>query len=146
MCHTLGMETEVDRSAADRAALIVIIVRLQATVLEQQRRIAELPLFPQRGDQAEHFDAEALLAQDHAVQLGWGQTATPTPGADPLTGVCKGFSGRRMVCDLQVGLGLRPGFRQTRLQRRPLSSKRLSQSMPWRITLTVRGGRLPGSR
>ena len=106
------METEVDRSAADRAALIVIIVRLQATVLEQQRRIAELALFPQRGDQAEHVDAEALLAQDHAVQLGWGQTATPTPGADPLTGVCKGFSGRRMVCDLQVGLGLRPGFRQ----------------------------------
>ena len=41
------------------------------------------PLFPQRGDQAEHVDAQALLAQDHAVQLGWGQTATPTPGVDP---------------------------------------------------------------
>ena len=41
------------------------------------------PLFPQRGDQAEQVDAAALLAQDHAVQLGWGQTATPTPGADP---------------------------------------------------------------
>ena len=26
------------------------------------------PLFPQRGDQAEQVDAEALLAQDHAVQ------------------------------------------------------------------------------
>ena len=36
------METEVDRSTADRAALIAIIVRLQATVLELQRRIAEL--------------------------------------------------------------------------------------------------------
>ena len=35
------METEVDRSTADRAALIAIIVRLQATVLELQRRIAE---------------------------------------------------------------------------------------------------------
>ncbi len=41
------------------------------------------PLFPQRGDQAEHVDAEALLSHHHAVQLGWGQTATPTPGADP---------------------------------------------------------------
>ena len=41
------------------------------------------PLFPQRGDQAEQVDAQALLAQDHAVQLGWGQTATPTPGASP---------------------------------------------------------------
>ena len=27
------------------------------------------PLFPQRGDQAEQVDAEALLAQDHAVQF-----------------------------------------------------------------------------
>ena len=36
------METEVDRSTADRAALIAIVVRLQATVLELQRRIAEL--------------------------------------------------------------------------------------------------------
>ena len=36
------METEVDRSTADRAALIAIIVRPQATVLELQRRIAEL--------------------------------------------------------------------------------------------------------
>ena len=36
------METEVDRSTADRAALIAIIVRLQATVLELQRGIAEL--------------------------------------------------------------------------------------------------------
>ena len=34
------------------------------------------PLFPQRGDQAEQVDAAALLAQDHAVQLGWGQTVT----------------------------------------------------------------------
>ena len=41
------------------------------------------PLFPQRGDQAEQVDAAALLAQDHAVQFRWGQTATPTPGADP---------------------------------------------------------------
>ena len=27
------------------------------------------PLFPQRGDQADHVDAAALLAQDHAVQF-----------------------------------------------------------------------------
>ena len=33
---------EVDRSTADRAALIAVTVRLQATVLELQRRIAEL--------------------------------------------------------------------------------------------------------
>ena len=38
------------------------------------------------------------------------------------------------------------GSSQTRLQRRPLSSNRLSQSMPWRIPLTVRAGRLRGSR
>ena len=41
------------------------------------------PLFPQRGNQAEHVDAEALLAQDHAVQLGWGQTAPQTRWAGP---------------------------------------------------------------
>ena len=40
-------------------------------------------LFPERGNQADQIDAEALLAHHHAVQLGWGQTATPTPGADP---------------------------------------------------------------
>ena len=46
--------------------------------------------------------------------------------------------------DLQVllGWGQGSGSSQTRLQRRPLSSNRLSQSMPWRITLTVRAGRL----
>ena len=27
--------------------------------------------------------AEGRLAQDHAVQFRWGQTATPTPGVDP---------------------------------------------------------------
>ena len=38
------------------------------------------PLFPQRGDQAEQVDAEALLAQDHAAQLGWGQKRRRHPG------------------------------------------------------------------
>ena len=33
------------------------------------------PLFPQRGNQADQVDAQALLAQHHAVQLRWGQTA-----------------------------------------------------------------------
>ena len=32
-------------------------------------------LLPQRGDQAEQVDAETLLAQHHAVQFRWGQTA-----------------------------------------------------------------------
>ena len=51
-----------------------------------------------------------------------------------------GFSCRGMAGDLQVELGFRPGFGQ--VARRgsragPGSSNRLSQSMPWRITLTV---------
>ena len=38
------------------------------------------PLFPQRGDQAEQVDAEALLAQDHAVQLPEVCSAVGRPG------------------------------------------------------------------
>ena len=37
------------------------------------------PLFPQRGDQAEQVDAEALLAQDHAVQYR-RRCAAPSAG------------------------------------------------------------------
>ena len=37
------------------------------------------PLFPQRGDQAEQVDAEALLAQDHAAQFR-RRCAAPSAG------------------------------------------------------------------
>ena len=59
-----------------------------------------------------------------------------------LTRVCKGFSGRGMVGDFQVGLGFRPGFGQQpdAAPEAALSSNRRSQSMPWRMTLTVRTG------
>ena len=69
-------------------------------------------------------------------------------GMGPLTGVGMTFYGgtRRGTSRLGLGSGQGSGSNQTRLQRRPLSSKRLSQSMPWRITLTVRAGRLLGSR
>ena len=43
---------------------------------------------------------------------------------------------------LSLGSGQGSGSSQTRLQSRPRSSNRLSQSMPWRIALTVRPGLL----
>ena len=45
------------------------------------------PPFPQRGDQAEQVDAEALLTQDHAAQLDAGgvQRRTGTPGKSEPT-------------------------------------------------------------
>ena len=45
-----------------------------------------------------------------------------------------------MISTLGLGLGQGSGSSQTRFQRRPLSSNRRSQSMPWRITLTFRFG------
>ena len=46
-----------------------------------------------------------------------------------------------MTSRLGLGSGQGSGSSQTRLQRRPLSSNRRSQSMPWRMmTLTVRTG------
>ena len=32
-------------------------------------------LFPQRGNQADQVDAQALLAQHHTVQLRWGNAS-----------------------------------------------------------------------
>ena len=45
-----------------------------------------------------------------------------------------------MISRLDLGLGQGSGSSQTRLQRRPLSSNRRSQSMPRRNTLTFRFG------
>ena len=41
------------------------------------------PLFPQRGDQADQVDAQALAPQCHAVQLCWGYAAASTRWAGP---------------------------------------------------------------
>ena len=43
----------------------------------------QAPFFPQRGDAAEHVDAQALAPQCHAVQLCWGHSAPPTRWAGP---------------------------------------------------------------
>ena len=43
----------------------------------------QAPFFPQRGDAAEHVDAQALAPQCHAVQLCWGHSAPPTHWAGP---------------------------------------------------------------
>ena len=74
------------------------------------------------------------------------QTGGPPP--PPLTGVGMGFLRWDMtrISRLSLGSGQGSGSSQTRLQRRPLISNRRSQSIPWRITLTVRAGRLQGSR
>ena len=51
-----------------------------------------------------------------------------------------------MTSRLGLGSGQGSGSSQTRLQRRPRSSNRRSQSMPWRMMLTVRTGLPQGSR
>ena len=43
----------------------------------------QAPFFPQRGDAAEHVDAQALAPQCCAVQLRWGYAAASTRWADP---------------------------------------------------------------
>ena len=43
----------------------------------------QAPFFPQRGDQAEHVDAQALLAQDHAVQFRRRYAAASARWAGP---------------------------------------------------------------
>ena len=43
----------------------------------------QAPFFPQRGDAAEHVDAQALAPQCHAVQLCWGYAAASTRWAGP---------------------------------------------------------------
>ena len=43
----------------------------------------QAPFFPQRGDAAEHVDAQALAPQCHAVQLRGGHSAPPTHWAGP---------------------------------------------------------------
>ena len=66
----------------------------------------------------------------------------------PLTGMCMAIYGGtwRVTSRLGLGSGQGSGSSQTRFQRRPLSISHRSQSMPWRMTLTVRAGRLRGSR
>ena len=54
--------------------------------------------------------------------------------------------GHWVTSRLGLGSGQGSGSSQTRLQRRPLSNNHLSQSMPWRMTLTVRTGLPQGSR
>ena len=51
-----------------------------------------------------------------------------------------------MTSRLDLGCGQGSGSSQTRLQSRPWRSSRLSQSMPCRITLTVRPVRRQGLR
>ena len=51
-----------------------------------------------------------------------------------------------MISRAGLGSGQGSGSSQTRFQSRPRSSNRLSQSMPWRMTLTVRTGLPQGSR
>ena len=45
-----------------------------------------------------------------------------------------------MISKLSLGSGQGSGSSHTRLQDRPRCSNRLSQAMPYRITLTVRPG------
>ena len=52
----------------------------------------------------------------------------------------------RVTSRLSLGSGQGSGSSQTRLQRRPRSSNRRSQSMPYRITLTIRLGLCHGQR
>ena len=59
------------------------------------------PFFPQRGDAAEHVDAQALAPQCHAVQLCWGYAAASTrwagPGDADLSVTCTGTTGNSMT-------------------------------------------------
>ena len=65
---------------------------------------------------------------------------------DSLTGVCIGFhvGAWRVISKSGLGSGQGSGSSHTRLQNRPWCSNRLSQAMPYRITLTVRTGLAPG--
>ena len=67
---------------------------------------------------------------------------------DSLTGVCIGFhvGAWRVISKSGLGSGQGSGSSHTRLQNRPWCSNRLSQAMPYRITLTVRTGLPQGSR
>ena len=67
---------------------------------------------------------------------------------DSLTEVCIGFhvGAWRVISKSGLGSGQGSGSSHTRLQNRPWCSNRLSQAMPYRITLTVRTGLPQGSR
>ena len=83
------------------------------------------------------------VANDRIVTAGYHRChiqGGSYPGAPALTGVCMEFYGgaTRVTSRLDLGSGQGSGSSQTRLQKRPKCSKRLSQAMPWRITLTIR--------
>ena len=92
------MKLPVDLAEVSREELIEIIGQLISLIEAQEARIAEL-----EGQQKAPTEGGK-----ERKPPSWVKANRP----DRLTGVCKGFSRRGMVCDLQVGLGFRPGFGQ----------------------------------
>ena len=91
----------------------------------------------------------ALELLERAMELGYlraqwvaGDDAFGMSPSFPLTGVCIGFhvGAWRVTSMSGLGSGQGSGSSHTRLQNRPRCSNRLSQAMPYRMTLTVRPG------
>ena len=153
------LERELDLSTASREVLLAIIARQQAVIDQLQRRIETLEGKAQpggpKGTPGLKPKADRKPAQPRGPRKprrhGFSrQRMTPTRRADRgMYGVlCRGMAGDLQVEPSRLGLGSGQGSgsSQTRLQSRPRCSNRRSQSMPCRITLTVRPGLCQGSR